>query len=266
MNANKRHLKRVAVLVSVGRHPVSGVARYSRNDAAALGMAVALAESTSGVSIDVIHAGNPDNAALSEYLALGAATVKVIETAADQDVLPGLKQQLENYDLVLCGSRAEGGEESGLLPYLLASELGLALVAGVIAVTPDTDGVVTQQFLPKGRRREIGVTLPALLMVHPLAPSSVRYAYAKLRAGSIQKQTPPRVIANGSNAQQAWTLAPAKARPLKLVAQEKRSGHARMLSATVTESRGGQVIQQGSASEKAQAVLAYLREHRLVDY
>lgn len=264
MNANQRRLQRIAVLVSVGRHPVSGVARYSRNDAAALGMALALAESGAGLSIDVIHAGNADNPALSEYLALGAATVKVIATAADQDILPALKQQLENYDLVLAGSRAEGGEESGLLPYLLAGELGLPLVAGVIAVKPDADGVLTQQFLPKGRRREIAVTLPAMLMVHPLAPSSVRYAYARLRAGSIQKQIPARAIA--AKVQQDWTLAPAKARPLKLVAQEKRSGHARMLSAVVTESRGGKVIQQGSASDKAQAVLAYLREHRLIDY
>jgi electron transfer flavoprotein beta subunit len=29
-------MKKLAVLVSVGRHPVSGAARYSRNDAAAL--------------------------------------------------------------------------------------------------------------------------------------------------------------------------------------------------------------------------------------
>ena len=254
-------LQRIAVLVSVGRHPVSGVARYSRNDAAALGMALTLA--AEGVSVDIIHAGNPDNPALSDYLALGAKTIKVIETAADQDILPGLKQALESIDLVLCGSRAEGGCESGLVPYLLASQLHLPLVAGVISVSPDEDGVLLKQFLPKGRRRDIAVSLPAILLVHPLAPSTVRYAYAHLRAGSIQRQT---LQSQSSTTPKEWTVAPAKARPLKLVAQEKRSGHARMLSATESESRGGKVIADGSASEKAQAVLAYLREHRLVDY
>ncbi|PUA16713.1 drug:proton antiporter [Glaciimonas sp. PCH181] len=261
-------LQRIAVLVSVGRHPVSGVARYSRNDAAALSMADALAAASVGISIDIIHAGNPDNPALSDYLALGAKNLKVINTAADQDILPGLKPPLENYDLVLCGSRAEGGEESGLVPYLLASQLGWPLIAGVIAVTPETDGggngVLLKQFLPKGRRREIAVSLPAILVVHPLAPSTVRYAYANLRAGTIHRQAAQN--ASPAMAQQDWILAPAKARPIKLVAQEKRSGHARMLSATVTESRGGKVIQQGSPGDKAQAVLAYLREHRLIDY
>ena len=50
------------------------------------------------------------------------------------------------------------------------------------------------------------------------------------------------------------------------VAAEKRSGHARMLSATTTESRGGNVVNEGSSVEKAQVILAYLREHQLIDY
>ncbi|MBY4858993.1 electron transfer flavoprotein subunit beta/FixA family protein, partial [Burkholderia contaminans] len=44
------------------------------------------------------------------------------------------------------------------------------------------------------------------------------------------------------------------------------SGHARMLSATTTESRGGNVVNEGSSVEKAQVILAYLREHQLIDY
>lgn len=104
MNVNNGPLQRVAVLVSVGRHPVSGIARYSRNDAAAMSMAAALVQSTAAISVDIIHAGNPDNAALSDYLALGAKTIKVIALEDDQDIIPGLKQALESYDLILCGS------------------------------------------------------------------------------------------------------------------------------------------------------------------
>jgi hypothetical protein len=69
---------KIAVLVSVGRHPVSGTARYSRNDAAALTIALSLAK-THGATLDVLHAGDPSNPALKEYLALGARTVEVLE-------------------------------------------------------------------------------------------------------------------------------------------------------------------------------------------
>jgi len=269
---NQAAIKRIAVLVSIGRHPVSGVPRYSRNDAAALGMASELAQRTAGVSVDVIHVAygdHDDSAALSEYLALGAACITLIETSSWQDILPALQAQLPAYDLVLCGSRAEGGVGSGMLPYLLAARLNLPLLAGVISVRPDQDAVVAQQYLPKGRRREVAFKLPALMTVHPLAPSRLRYAYARLRRGEIKKQTFAAAAAAAAavcDRAEEWTVEAAKAVPRKLVAPEKRSGHARMQAATVTESRGGKVVQDGSAADKAQVVLAYLREHHLVDY
>jgi electron transfer flavoprotein beta subunit len=39
-----------------------------------------------------------------------------------------------------------------------------------------------------------------------------------------------------------------------------------MLAATAAASRGGQVVTEGSDVEKAQAVLAYLREHDLIAF
>jgi electron transfer flavoprotein beta subunit len=270
---NQASIKRIAVLVSIGRHPVSGVPRYSRNDAVALGMACELAQRAAGVSVDVIHvayAEQVDDAALSatlsEYLALGAASVTLIETASWQDVLPALQAQLHAYDLVLCGSRAESGEASGMLPYLLAARLSLPLLAGVIAVKPGKDAIVAQQYLPKGRRREVALRPPVVMTVHPLAPSSLRYAYARLRRGEIRKQFFAAPAAALCEPAEEWTVEAAKAAPRKLVAPEKRSGHARMQAATVAESRGGRVVQDGSAADKAQVVLAYLREHHLVDY
>ncbi|MDB5766760.1 MAG: eftB [Collimonas fungivorans] len=270
---NQAVIKRIAVLVSIGRHPVSGVPRYSRNDAAALNLANELAQRTAGTSIDVIHAAcadHADNPALSEYLALGASSITLIETAVSQDVLPALQAQLQAYDLVLCGSRAEAGAGSGMLPYLLAARLNLPLLAGVIAVTPGAGHIVAQQYLPKGRRREVALKLPAVMTVHPLAPNRLRYAYARLRRGEIRKQVfAAYETAGGSAARgqtEKWTVETAKAVPRKLTAPEKRSGHARMQAATVTESRGGKVVQEGSAADKAQIVLAYLREHHLVNY
>lgn len=266
-------VKRIAVLVSIGRHPVSGVPRYSRNDAAALNLANELSQRSAGASIDVIHAAcaeHAGNPALSEYLALGAASITLIETAVSHDVLPALQAQLQAYDLVLCGSRAEGGVGSGMLPYLLAARLNLPLLAGVIAVTPSDGHIVARQYLPKGRRREVVLKLPAVLTVHPLASNRLRYAYARLRNGEIRKQIFAAQEGIGDSAvrdqTEEWTVEASKAVPCKLTAPEKRSGHARMQAATVTESRGGKVIQDGSAADKAQIVLAYLREHHLVNY
>jgi electron transfer flavoprotein beta subunit len=120
--------------------------------------------------------------------------------------------------------------------------------------------------MPKGLRRRVEVQLPALIAVHPMANATPTYAYARLREGTI------RPVANSADspcanaAGPAWTIRPASAKPVRLAAAERRSGHARMLSATTTESRGGSVVIEGSSVEKAQVILAYLREHQLVDY
>lgn len=262
-------IKRIAVLVSIGRHPVSGVPRYSRNDAAVLSLANQLAQHTAGISIDVIHAAyadHTDNQALSEYLALGADSIALVETAVSHDLLPALQAQLQGYDLVLCGSRAEGGAGSGMLPYLLAARLNLPLLAGVIAVMPSRDAIVAQQYLPRGRRRQVALQLPALLVVHPLAPNSLRYAYARLCRGPIRKQIFADCEAAVCDHTETWKVDVAKVAPRKLVAPEKRSGHARMQAATVSESRGGKVVHDGSAADKAKVVLTYLREHHLIEY
>lgn len=257
-------IKRIAVLVSIGRNPVSGTSRYSRNDAAALGLASELVQGiAAGATIDVIHAGPTDHPALADYLALGAAKICVIETGAEQDVLPGLQDYLQTYDLILCGSRAESGEASGMLPYRLAARLNFSLLAGVINVTPGSTGIVAQQFLPKGRRREVSLGLPALLTVHPLAPCRLRYAYARLRAGQMTKRA---FLGVSNESAGEWIVEAANVKPRKLAAPEKRSGHARLQAATVVESRGGKVVHEGSAADKAHVVLTYLREHHLINY
>jgi electron transfer flavoprotein beta subunit len=39
-----------------------------------------------------------------------------------------------------------------------------------------------------------------------------------------------------------------------------------MLSATVSENKGGAVVIDGDSVEKAQVILRYLREHRLINF
>ncbi|WP_438391374.1 electron transfer flavoprotein subunit beta/FixA family protein [Caballeronia sp. DA-9] len=265
MNPNASSVKgvaRIAVLVSVGRHPVSGTQRYSRNDAAALTLAIALA-TKHRAALDVIHAGDPTNTALREYLALGAVKVEVLSVADGDEIAAALSVRLKGYDLVLTGTRAEGTQDSGMLPYQLADALGVPLLASAVDIEVEADHVTVRQFLPKGLRRRIKAPLPALVAVHPMANATPRYAYARLREGAIEK-----VLVSAANAPDAaaWSVKPASAKPVRLAATEKRSGHARMLSATTTESRGGSVVIEGTSVEKAQVILAYLREHQLVDY
>jgi electron transfer flavoprotein beta subunit len=255
-------LKRLAVLVSVGRHPVSGVARHSRNDAIALEIARTLA-STHHAALDVLHAGDPENPALIDYLALGAERVDVLACCDGADVVPSLAQRLRGCDLVLTGTRAEGAYDSGMLPYRLAEALGYPLIDAALDVALEDGRVAVRQFLPKGRRRRIDAALPAVVAVHPLANARPRYAYARARAGSIE--THAAAMQPDDEAAQ-WRLTRAEHKPVRLAAAEKRSGHARMLAATTTESRGGRVVIDGSSVEKAQAILAYLREHQLIDY
>jgi len=260
---------KIAVLVSVGRHPVSGAARYSRNDAAALTMALSLAKAHSA-TLDVLHAGDPSNPALNEYLALGARSVEVLELPAtpefQADAAAPLAARLRGYDLVLTGTRAEGAFDSGMLPYRVAHALEMPLIGAAVDLTLRDGCAEVRQFMPKGLRRRVEVQLPALIAVHPMANAVPKYAYARLREGTIRPVATHSESKSRDPDSLAWTVRPASAKPVRLAAAEKRSGHARMLSATTTESRGGSVVIEGSSVEKAQVILAYLREHQLVDY
>ncbi|CAH2908668.1 MAG: Electron transfer flavoprotein, beta subunit [uncultured Paraburkholderia sp.] len=260
---------KIAVLVSVGRHPVSGVARYSRNDAAALTLALSLAKQHNA-TLDVLHAGDPSNPALQEYLALGARSVEVLALPdsgdGQADASAPLAARLQGYDLVLTGTRTEGAFDSGMLPYRVANALNIPLVGAAVDVALQSGSAQVRQFMPKGLRRRVEVQLPALVAVHPMANATPTYAYARLREGTIRPVTSSASGASSGAAGSVWTIRPASAKPVRLAAAEKRSGHARMLSATTTESRGGSVVIEGSSVEKAQVILAYLREHQLVDY
>ena len=101
----------------------------------------------------------------------------------------------------------------------------------------------------------------AVIGIHPLASAQPRYAHARLSAGAITA-----VASAGAPRDSAWRNEPVTSQPRRLAAVDQRSAHARMTAATVTQSRGGKVLNEGSAHHKAQGILAYLRAHRLIDY
>jgi electron transfer flavoprotein beta subunit len=253
----------ITVLVSTAVHPLSGRPCTSRNDT----LALETARQLSGGALRTLHVGDPQDAALPDYLAFGANCVEVLPVAPGDDAIAALAERVHSAKLVLCGTRAQSGESSGMLPYLLAAALKRPILADVLEAQLVGDSVKVTQFLPKGRRRTVTVSLPAIIAVHPLATAAPRYAYARRVAGRIETLTSLTSDASAAASRPSpWTLESVDRVPVKLRASDRRSGHARMLAATAAASRGGQVVTEGSDVEKAQAVLAYLREHDLIAF
>lgn len=256
---------KIAVLVAPARHPVGGRPLRSAGDAAAFELACGLAPPERLV---VLCAGMAGRESLDDYLGLGAAAIEVLTVADDGDVLPALLARLRGFDVVLCGARSDGQSASAMLPYLLAEGLGVPLVNDVLEARADGGVLTLRQFLPKGMRRRLEVAAPVLLAVHARAPQTRQYAYARARAGTVRYMAAGGATA-GTPAAPAWRFEAATRRPRPLKAQLAQSGHSRMLGAIGGgdgAARGGQVVKQGSAEEKARALLDYLRRHRLIDY
>lgn len=258
-------IKHITTLISASRHPVSGEPRHCHNDSLAMAIGLEIAKSVSAEH-HVLHAGNPDNKALNEYLALGAGQIDVIPISDYTDVVDCLAAQLNHVDLILTGSRAESGEDSGLLPYLVAEKLGIPLVVNALAIKSSANTIEVLQFLPKGKRRNVTVKLPAIIAIHPLAPASLKFAYAKQISGEIKSLPVPYLSTLTNDHQTQWQTQAAIRKPIKLKAPENKSGHERMLSAISSESKGGAVVNNGNSVEKAQVILGYLREHRLINF
>ncbi|MBY0559497.1 hypothetical protein [Hyphomicrobium sp.] len=255
----------VAVLISAGRHPVSGAPRACRGDA----VAMALGRRMAGDGVRVVHAGAAEEPSLQDYLALGAGTIEVLPLGNSGDAVAALASHLKSVDVILTGSNAESGAGSGLLPYALARALARPVVANVLEARVQKTAVEgwdveIRQFLPKGQRRRIGCALPLVIAVHPLAPVQLKYAYARRVSGRIERF--PETPAETCVVQPGWTVETASRRPIRLKARETKSGHARMQAAVVAEAKGGVVAFEGSTVDKAQVMLNYLREHRLVDF
>ncbi len=263
----------IAVLVSAGKHPISGQARHCLNDSLALQMGLNLTQHLTQ-DLTVLHAGEPNNPALQDYLALGAPHITVVPPAGN--MAKNLAAQLQNVQLILTGARAENGQDSGLLPYLLAAELNLPIVADALEISLLENQLEILQCLPKGQRRRVMVSLPAVVAVHPSAAVKLSYIFARQNLGRISSL--PASNANNMpsqlNSQQLdsqplhseqWRAEPMR-KPIKLVAQTAQTGHERLMAAISSKAKGGAVVNEGNSVEKAQAILRYLREHQLIDF
>lgn len=129
----------VISLVSIGAHPTSGRPRRAEQDARAVELGLQLA----GDNLQVLHAGDIAEPTLRAYLGMGLAQLHVLEQPAGADALPVLGDYLRDTgaQVVLTGSQAETGEGSGMLPFLLAEQLGWPLIVGLAQVESIDSGV-----------------------------------------------------------------------------------------------------------------------------
>lgn len=246
-----------AVLVSIGVHPASGRPRRAEQDARAVEMGLQLA----GDNLHVLHAGNPQEPALRAYLGMGLDELHVLEQPAGADALPVLREYLREagVQLVLTGSQAETGEGSGMLPYLLAEQLGWPLLVGVAQIESVHNGMAhVLQALPRGQRRRLCVRLPFMATVDNAAPKARQSAYGPAIRGSVDAQA---VEVTDGNLSTSPVLQPAKSRPKRLKVIKAKSGAERMKAATAKATSGqGQVLQGICAEDSAQAILNLLIE------
>lgn len=258
LNSNLKQPVKIVVLVSSGRHPVSGRQRRAINDAQALEMALTLAAQYP-VVLHVLHAGRAEESALRSYLGMGVTEIEVLALPPDTDVLPALVTRLSDLQpqIVLTGLRTETGWGSGCLPYFLAQALGLPIIpnADHIALPGAAAVADVHQVLAHGYRRGLDVHLPALITVDPAAPPPRQSAFARARRGQLK-----------INAAAIDTIAPpffgevqpARKRPKRLRIDTTTTAADRLKAITEVAAGHGRIVQPGTAQEAAHVIHQYL--------
>ncbi len=168
------------MLISAGRHPVSGRAAPVPVEMQAIRLAGALGAAPYG-----LHVG-ADAEAVRDTLGHGLSRLVVLQTEAG-DPCPALVAHFSRLppDLILAGRRGQGGTDGGLLPYRLAHALGWPILADAATLARDANGLRVEQALPRGARRVVEIKLPCVVTVHPAAPPALPFRYAALR-GEIE--------------------------------------------------------------------------------
>jgi electron transfer flavoprotein beta subunit len=267
----------VAVLLSVGRHPASGRPRRAERDARALELALGQREDA---RVHAIHAGDPSEPALRDYLGMGldrltvltsgrpAAAAEVREGGAAPDIEPILVGHLRRLHpgVVLCGAAAESGEAGGMLPYRLAEALSAQLVANVVSFTLRGDTARVIQALPRGAREALRVKLPVVLTVDRAAAEPRMSAFGPARRGLIdvvQVDVPPTA---GSPAAAApdWIERPARVRPRRLRTMGQGSAGERLRAIQSVRAGAGNRLQGLGPREAARAIWQFLIDEQLL--
>ncbi|MCM5704656.1 electron transfer flavoprotein subunit beta [Larsenimonas salina] len=254
----------ISVLVSTGRHPITGRPGRADQDS----RAVELAMNLQGGSVSLLHAGQPTEEckeALRGYLGMGIDRISLIEQSEHADITEVLTKTLKssNPSLVLAGTQAEQGEGSGLLPFLLAESLGWSLVSGLVSIESVENGQATiLQALPRGQRRRLKVRLPAIATVDESAERARQSAFGPARRGTIE------TISEASHIDEtlaSFEIKKARVRPKRLKIVKSSSARDRFKAAAAKSGGGGgQVLSDVSAQEGAEAIFKLLQEENVL--
>lgn len=246
----------VAVLVPAGSSPVTHRPRRDPQGARALEQALRLKPER----LLLIHAGDPGNPGLRQYLGMGVARIDVIATPSGCDPYPLLLERIrgEAPDLVVCGSVASDTHGSGLMPYVLARDLDWPILPSARAVKVEAGYAITDQVLPGGKVRTFSARLPAVLTVDAGAPAPRQVAFGPARRGSVR---PVEAQADCLASAPAWTIQPARrrARPLPTV-DAGASAQERLRAATERVEKGGVVLTGLDPDAAAARIIDYLTQ------
>ncbi|MDQ0348526.1 electron transfer flavoprotein subunit beta [Ancylobacter vacuolatus] len=253
---------KIAVLLSAGRHSVSGRPAPVPVELQALRLAVDLAAQCGGQSggdVTGLHAG-PELGPLTDALGHGLAHLIHLRGEGTADPAPALATALAagGYDLILAGRAGQGGWDAGLLPYTLARALGLPIIADAAGLAPgEAPGTLgVEQALARGARRRLVVRLPALVTVHSAAPAPLPFAFAGMRRGRVEtREAPPAPAPAPDVEERAYRPRP------KLIAKAATGASAleRLRAATEAASGGGRLLVDPAPEEAAREILAHLR-------
>ncbi|MCH7343456.1 hypothetical protein LZ017_08705 [Pelomonas sp. CA6] len=263
------------VLVGPRIDPTCGRATRSRADAAT----VALAQQALGPAHEprLCSAGALPAGVMRDYLAQGLSRLTHLalpDEATQGELVAALAYVCRDAGLVLCGARGEAGMSSGMLPYALAQRLNRPLIHDVIDLQREKDGGWrVLQARPRGARRcwrlEPGVA--AVLVCSPRLAQREdlpqRHAWASAQAGRIEELRVAASAHPGGATAAPWQLEPTRKQRRPLAAASQASGAERMARATGAAEpagRGGTVLHEGSALDKARQLLDHLRQRALI--
>ncbi|MEL0613315.1 electron transfer flavoprotein subunit beta [Marinomonas arenicola] len=251
----------IVSLVSVGRHPQSGRARRAEQDSRAVELGLKLADT----ALTVLHVGNPDDPVLRQYAGMGLPSLTVLKQEDSVDTVPVLQRFLEqkNIDIVLTGVRAESGESSGMVPYLLAHALGWPVVARVADIVAVKDGKAEVLLaLPRGQRRAVSIQLPFIASMDHAAEAARQSAFAVGLRATVESVES---VGEVDQIRVDWQESVAKTRPKRLKTVKAKTAAERFKAATAKPEGGtGKVMKNETPKEKARAIFDLLLEEKVI--
>lgn len=234
---------RAVVLLSGGIDPVSGRPAPPQGEIAAIGLAISAEDGGAGHVVEGLHAGVP-SAALRLAAGHGLARIDCLHGGGDPVAVLAAHLSAAPPDLVVAGRQASGGEDSGMLPYLLAERLGWPLLSGVVAIGAGAEGWLSVTIgFPLGVRQQARIRLPCILCAHDAAPAPA-FVFDRARRGEV------RVI----------PVSGADALPVAAPEGEERAYRARpRLISAAAPGGGGTVLENPEPADAARVLLDHLR-------